>query len=114
MCAGLSAWAGVVVALVLILNFVTTGLPIDQPITRFWPWANVEKLYELGSLPMVLNLYFGTKGLIAEQFPLLSRNSYKLVVQALRLDLLYPLVGLAAITAFLAFRGRKNERRTRA
>ncbi len=112
LCAGLSAWAGVVVALILILNFVTTGLPIDQPITRFWPWANVEKLYELGSLPMVLNLYFGTKGQIAEQFPLLSRNSYKLVVQGLRLDLLYPLVGLAAITAVLALHGRKKERRT--
>lgn len=110
MCAGLSAWAAIVVALILVLNFVTTGLPIDQPITRFWPWANVEKLYELGSLPMVLNLYFGTKGLIAEQFSLLSPNSYKLVVQALRLDLLYPLVGLAAITAFLAFCARKSRR----
>ena len=112
LCAGLSAWAGGVVALILALNFVTTGLPLDQPITRFWPWADVEKLYELGSLPMALNLYFGTKGLIAEQFPLLSRNSYKLVVQTLRLDLLYPLVGLAAITAFLAFRARKNEQPT--
>ena len=112
LCAGLSMWVGVVVALILILNYVTTGLPIDQPITRFWDWANVEKLYELGSLPMVLNLYLGTKGLIAEQFPLLSHNSYKLVVQTLRLDLLYPLIWLAAITAVLAFRGRKKERTT--
>jgi hypothetical protein len=70
----------------------------------------VDKLYAVGSLPMVLNLYLGTKSLIAEQFPLLSRNSYKLFVRTPRLDLLYPLVGLAAITAFLAFRGRKNMR----
>jgi hypothetical protein len=110
LCAGLSGWAGVVVALVLVLNYVTTGLPIDQPITQFWHWANVDKLYAVGSLPMVLNLYLGTKSLIAEQFPLLSRNSYKLFVRTPRLDLLYPLVGLAAITAFLAFRGRKNMR----
>ena len=110
LCAALSGWAACLVALVLVLNYVTTGLPIDQPITRFWAWANVEKLYELGSLPMVLNLYLGTKTLIAEQFPLFSRNTYKLVIQTLRLDLLYPLAGLAAMTAFLAFRGRKNER----
>ena len=112
LCAGFSGWAGGVVVLVLVLNYATTGLPIDQPITQFWAWANVEKLYELGSLPMVLNLYLGTTGLIAEQFPLLSRNTYKLVVQTLRLDLLFPLFWLAAITAFLAFRGQKKERRT--
>jgi hypothetical protein len=108
--AGLSAWAGVVALLFLVLNYVTTGLAIDQPVTRFWPWADVEKLYTLGTLPMILNLYMGTKALIAQQFPLLSRNSYKLVVETLRLDLLYPLVGLAALTAFLAIRGRKSER----
>lgn len=112
LCAALSAWAALVVALILMLNYFTTGLPIDQPITHFWQWANVERLHELGSLPMVLNLYLGTKGLIAEQFPLLSRNSYKLVVQSLRLDLLYPLIWLAAITAVLAFRLRKEKRRT--
>ena len=112
LCAGLSAWAACLVVFVLILNYATTGLPIDQPITRFWHWANVEKLYELGSLPMALNLYLGTKGLIAEQFPLFSRNSYKLVVQSLRLDLLYPLAWLAAITAFAAFQGRKSTRTT--
>jgi len=110
LCAGLSAWAGVVILLVLVLNYVTTGLPIDQPVTRFWPWANVEKLYTLGSLPMVLNLYLGTKRLIASQLPLLSWESFRLIVQTLRLELLYPLVGLAAITGLLAFRGRKAER----
>ena len=110
LCAGLSAWAGGLVVLVLVLNYVTTGLPIDQPITRFWPWTDVEKLYTLGSLPMVLNLYLGTKGMIAAQFPLLSRDSLNLIMQTLRLDLLYPLIGLSAITAFLAFRGQKDAR----
>jgi hypothetical protein len=108
LCAGLSAWAGVLVLLVLVLNYVTTGLPIDQPVTRFWAWADVETLYTLGSLPMVLNLYLGTKSLIAAQLPLLSRDSFKLVVQTLRLDLLYPLIGLAVLTALLALRGRKS------
>ena len=112
MCAGLSAWAACLVVFVLILNYATTGLPIDQPITRFWHWANVEKLYELGSLPMALNLYLGTKGLIAEQFPLFSRNSYKLVVQSLRLDLLYPLVGWPPSPLSPRFKaGKARERR---
>jgi hypothetical protein len=109
LCAGLSGWAGIVVMLVLLLNYVTTGLPTDQPITRFWPWTDVEKLYTLGSLPMVLNLYLLTKGLIATQLPLFSWDSVKLIVQTLRLYLLYPLIGLAAVTAFLAVRGRKSE-----
>jgi hypothetical protein len=110
LCAGFSGWAALVVLVVLTLNYVTTGLPIDQPITRFWPWTDVEKLHELGSLPMVLNLYLGTKALIAAQLPLLSRDSLKLIAQTLRLDLLYPLIGLAVITAVLAFRKRKSER----
>ena len=38
LCAGLSAWAACLVVFVLILNYATTGLPIDQPITRFWHW----------------------------------------------------------------------------
>ena len=79
-CAALAVCAGIVITLVLILNYTTTGLFIDQAITRLWAFADVEKLYELGTLPMVLNLYVGTKGLIAEKLPFLSRR----VLQAYR------------------------------
>ena len=47
--------AGTVVVFILLLNFITTGLFLDQGLTRSWPFANVEKLYELGTLPMVLD-----------------------------------------------------------
>jgi hypothetical protein len=97
---GLGAWAGTIVAGTLVLNYVTAGLPIDQGITWLWPLADVEKLYMLGSLPMVLGLHWGTKGLIAQGIPLFSLRTYKLVVQSFRLDLLYPLIipaiGIAA------------------
>ena len=103
-CAGLAAWAGAVIAGTLVLNYVTTGLPIDQGITWLWPLADVEKLYALGSLPMVIQLHWGTTGLVAEGVSLFSLRTCKLVVQSFRLDLLYPFimpaVGIAAIATF--------------
>ena len=91
-CGGLAAWVGAVVAGILVLNYVTAGLPIDQGITWLWPFADVEKLYTLGSLPMVIGLYWGTKGLIAQGIPFFSLRTYKFVVQSFRLDVLYPLI----------------------
>jgi hypothetical protein len=108
-CLAFAACAGIVVTLILVLNYTTTGLYLDQSITRFWPLANVEMLYKLGSLPSVLNLYLGTEGLIAEKLPLLSRDTYKLIVQSLRLDLLYPLMSVSAVVAYASIQFRKKQ-----
>src|SRR5262249_18021304 len=56
-CVALGAWAGILVTGTLILNYLTAGLPIDQGIGWTWPFANVEKLYATGSLPMLIELY---------------------------------------------------------
>jgi hypothetical protein len=104
-CLGLAAWTGIVVAGTLVLNYATAGLPIDQGITWLWPMADVEKLYTLGSLPMVIQLYYGTKVLIEQGPSLFSLRTYKLVVQSFRLDLLYllviPAIGIAATSFFV-------------
>jgi hypothetical protein len=113
-CLGFAVWTGTVVAGTLVLNYATTGLPIDQGITWLWPLADVEKLYTLGSLPMVIQLYYGTKGLIGQGLPLFSLQAYKLVVQSFRLDLLYllviPAVGIIAASFFI---GRNEGKRDR-
>ena len=108
-CAALTAWSGTVVGLILILNYATTGLLIDQGIVWLWPLANVEKLYAWGSLPMVIQLYAGVKGFIANTLPLLSLDTAKLGAQSLRLETLFPLVITAiGLACFSLFTRRKS------
>jgi len=103
-CAGLATWAGVIVAGTMVLNYITAGLPIDQGISWAWPFADVEKLHANGSLPMVIELYRGTRALSATASPLFSLLTGKLIVQSFRLDLFYPLIvpaiGLAGLSIF--------------
>lgn len=104
-CVALATWAGLIVASTMVLNYFTAGLPIDQGIEWTWSFANVEKLYATGSLPMVVELYrMTTKTLAAQALPLISLSTYKLFVQSFRLDLFYPLivpaVAVAAVSIF--------------
>jgi hypothetical protein len=91
-CVGLATWTGVIVAGTMVLNYTTAGLPIDQGIPWAWPFADVEKLHANGSLPMVIELYRGTKGLAAAASPLFSLPTGNLIVKSFRLDLFYPLI----------------------
>jgi hypothetical protein len=104
-CLALAAWAGAIVIGILVLNYATAGLPLDQGITLVWPFADVEKLYRSGSLPMVMHLHRGTKSLIAQGMPFFSAETLKLVVKSFRLDLLYPLIisgiGIAGVSILI-------------
>jgi hypothetical protein len=91
-CAALATWAGIIFAATILLNYITAGLPIDQGITLTWPFADVEKLYANGSLPMVIELYRGTRTLAATAYPLFSLPTGKLIIQSFRLDLFYLLI----------------------
>jgi hypothetical protein len=102
-CLAFAACAGIVVTLILVLNYTTTGLYLDQSITRFWPLANVEMLYKLGSLPSVLTLYWLTKQLVAREFSLFSFDTFKLLIESLRLDILFPLMCAASAIAGTSF-----------
>lgn len=101
-CGGLATWAGLIVAGIMVINYITAGLPIDQGIQWIWPFADVEKLHANGSLPMVIQLYGSTKALSATAYPLFSTPTSKLIVQSFRLDLFYPLIlpaiGVAGIS----------------
>src|SRR5215212_9851051 len=56
---GFAGITATVLAAILVLNFVTTGLPLDQGILLLWPFANVEKLEHWGVLPDVIMLLWG-------------------------------------------------------
>ena len=101
-CAALATWAGIVVMGTILLNYITAGLPIDQGISWTWPFADVEKLHANGSLPMVIELYRGTRTLAATAYPLFSLPTGKLIIQSFRLDLFYllivPAIALAGVS----------------
>jgi hypothetical protein len=51
---GLSFVAGAALAAVLVLNYATTGLPLDNGMEVFWPILNLRQLQQWGVLPEVV------------------------------------------------------------
>jgi hypothetical protein len=101
-----AATVGVLLAGTFAINYATTGLITDQAITWTWSFANLDRLNRWGALPEVIKTYFGRASMAAESVPL--HDIPKLLVQAARLDLTYPLsdTGLAVAICAVAFRAR--------
>jgi hypothetical protein len=101
-CAALTFLAAFVLGLVLVLNYITTGLANDQGILFFWKFANIEKLANLGSLPLAMFLHRDSAGLTESAFPLFSSRTMRFVLNCLRLELFIPLAAVGAILCFHA------------
>jgi hypothetical protein len=86
-CLVFAALSGVLVAGILLINFLTTGLIEAHELVYGWKFANVDKLHQWGALPVVLwmSRYYHSGGA-----PLLK--SFYFLISVLRLDLLWPLV----------------------
>jgi hypothetical protein len=80
---------GLLLAGTFAINYATTGLITDQAITWTWSFANIDRLDRWGALAEVIKTYIGRAGMAAESVPL--RDLPKLLVQATRLDLTFPL-----------------------
>jgi hypothetical protein len=104
----LAVVAGVVLFAHLTLNYVATGLPNDQGMLLFWPFADVEKLHQWGALPEMLMIHHGTTGLAANAVPL-TLATLKILARCLRLDLLYPLAAGGAVVAMVAMARRQAD-----
>jgi hypothetical protein len=85
---------------ILTVNYAVTGLVNEQGVLLFWPFANIEKLYQWGALPLVIFHHQATTGLVANSVPV-SLDMLRLLALSLRLDLLWPLIvfGLLATLA---------------
>jgi hypothetical protein len=86
-CFAFAMLAGVLVAGIWLLNFVTTGLFSDFALDYFWQFTDFEKLHRTGALPIVLTMQrFGayTGVPLAKSLHFLNSTS--------RLYLLWPLV----------------------
>jgi hypothetical protein len=113
-CFGLAAIAGLVFAGSLLLNYVTTGLASDQPLSFFLPLANIEKLYRWGALPLVILTYEGTKAMALYSAPLVSFTFFWQVLHFLRAYILFPLFSGGLALAITAFAMRPADERRRA
>jgi len=105
----LATVAGLSLAVILAINYVTTGLALDQGIELTWRFADLERLEHSGFLPLVIVLHWGRSGMAAESLPLAQIPRF--LSQSARLDLFYPLVlgGLlaAALPALERWRAGK-------
>src|SRR5205085_1357618 len=101
LCVSFGAVAGTGLILTLALNYVTTGLAHDQGIAVFWNLADVETLSRWGPLPDVMFLHRDRMAAAAAGMPIVSLGMARLLIEASRLDLLFPLVagGLAVVLA---------------
>jgi len=106
---GLAMLAGLTLAVILAINYVTTGLALDQGIAVTWRFADLERLERSGFLPLVILLHWGRSGMAAESLALTQIPRF--LSQSARLDLLYPLVlgGVlaAALPALARLRARE-------
>jgi hypothetical protein len=59
-------------AMLLVINYVLTGLPSDQGLFTFWPYINFTKIDQWGTLFELLNLHWLRMDLVAQQVPLSS------------------------------------------
>ncbi|MEA2950799.1 MAG: hypothetical protein QOJ96_319 [Alphaproteobacteria bacterium] len=85
-CFALAALAGAVAVGIMLINFATIGLFSDLALVHLWKFADIEKLYQWGALPMLLivsNFYTAVGVPLAKSFNFLQF--------VLRLNLLWPL-----------------------
>jgi hypothetical protein len=103
-----AALVGALLAGTFAINYATTGLITDQAITWTWSFANLDRLDRWGALAEVIKTYYGRAGMAAESVPL--GDVPKLLVQAARLDLTYPLndTGFAVAICAVVFRLRQG------
>jgi hypothetical protein len=110
LCVGMAAASGVVFAGMLLLNFFTVGVPYDLGLSFSWRFADVEKLYRWGALPMLLWL-----DLLYSQPRPLSLGSFGFLITVLRLYLLWPLflggLAVAVTSVYRLYRAGRLGRR---
>ena len=105
---GLVTAAGLVA--VLVLNYATTGLPLDNGIEYFWPIIDLRKLERWGVLAEIVPLMAGRLAFAHDALPLASQEMARFVRSVLRTEIagrLY-LVTIAVLILWSAYVGRRS------
>ena len=77
------------------INYYCTGLPSDQLVLQFWPYANLTTISRWGTMAEVLRLHEDMTGMLQNQEPI-SWQTVPLLATFLRLELWWPLFLAAA------------------
>jgi hypothetical protein len=99
---GLGLIAGLGLVAVLALNYVTTGLPLDNGIEFFWSIIDLRRLQDWGVLPHVVLTMAGRLGYARDALPLGSADMREFLKNVFRLDVLFPVAAVTVAAAFAA------------
>jgi len=97
LCVGLAGVAGATLTIIFLINYVTTGLMDDQTILTLWPFVDLAKLQQIGTLAVVLKLHWGKVGMASVEMPLLDAAKY--FIASMRLYIFLPLIAVGSLVA---------------
>jgi len=109
---GLSVAAGIGLLTVMVLNYATTGIPLDIGINWFWPIVDLRRVNEWGPLIEVTWAAYGRSHFWQNRIGFFSEAMIPYGQNVLRYDVLWPLfeytlaAGLALLAAVLVGRRR--------
>ena len=87
----LAATAGVGLISVLVLNYVTTGVPLDNGLEWFWPIVDLKRVEEWGVLPEVVLVAAGRVSIAQNPLPIIGEDMREFVENVFRADILWTL-----------------------
>ncbi len=93
---GLATAAGIGLLSVLIINYATTGVPLDNALQWFWPIVDLRRLERWGVLPEVVRVAANRLSFAHSELPLTSEPMRIFVKNVFRTELLWSLFGATA------------------
>ena len=109
---GLAMTTGAGLVSVLLLNFVTTGIPSDIGLSVWWPIIDFRHLHDWGALYDVVNTALRRAQSIEGQLKLFSRETIEFIANVGRIDILGPFVCGTLLAAVVAASWRMACRRS--
>jgi len=93
------------VALLLLVNYLITGLPDEQSVIFWWPIVNFDKVNEWGGLFEIINLH--SARMAPGKLPI-SIDLLKKIITYLRLDLWGPLLFMVVISSMFFWKKQRS------
>lgn len=107
------AWALVAIgcwtALLLLINYLLTGVPDEQSVLFWWPVINFDKVNEWGGLMQITNLHFNRVMQGIDKIPLTFYFFKHNIITYLRLDIWGSFLLLILLSSLLLGKKRQSE-----
>jgi hypothetical protein len=104
---GAAVTAGLCLLAISAINYHYTGLPSDQEALRFWPYADVAKIMQWGTMLELVTQMFGISGFLSRTLPI-SGDTLWIFALFLRLQLWWPVIVVALPLVLFQLRSRTS------